>query len=94
MPFELPLPTKRTVLPLSMHAVNAAKHPTKPATLVDGQESGSVIGVWLSQIIFVKHRNNSFAKIGTWLHGMWTRSCECNRQCNHLALYMQADERP
>jgi hypothetical protein len=62
MPFELPLPTKRTVLPLPMHAVNAAKHPRKPPTLVDGQGAGSVIHVWLSQVIFTKHCNNILAK--------------------------------
>jgi hypothetical protein len=66
MPFELPLPTKRTVLPLPMHAVNAAKHPRKPSTLVDGQEAGSVIHVWLSQVILAKHRNNILAKL---VHG-------------------------
>jgi hypothetical protein len=66
MSFELPLPIKRTVLPLSMHAVNAAKHPRKPHTLVDGQEAGSVIHVWLSQVIFAKHRNNILAKL---VHG-------------------------
>jgi hypothetical protein len=62
MPFELPLPTKRTVLPLPMHAVNAAKYPRKPHTLVDGQEAGSVIHIWFSQVIFTKHRNNILAK--------------------------------
>jgi hypothetical protein len=45
-----------------MHAVNAAKHPRKPPTLIDGQESGSVIHVWLSQVIFTKQRNNILAK--------------------------------
>jgi hypothetical protein len=62
MPFELPLLTKSTVLPLPMHAVNAAKHPRKPPTLIDGQESGSVIHVWLSRVIFAKQRNNILAK--------------------------------
>jgi hypothetical protein len=69
MPFELPLPTKRTVLPLPMHAVNATKHPRKPPTLVDGQEAGSVIHVWLSQVIFAKHRNNILTKP---VHGFMT----------------------
>jgi hypothetical protein len=62
MPFELPLSTKRTVHPLQIHAVNAAKHPRKPSTLVDGQEAGSIIHVWLSQVIFAKYRNNILAK--------------------------------
>jgi hypothetical protein len=66
MPFELAMPTKMIVLPLPMHAVNAAKHPRKPPTLVDGQEADSVIHVWLSQVIFAKHCNNILAKL---VHG-------------------------
>jgi hypothetical protein len=42
--------------------MEAAKHPRKPPTLVDGQETGSVIHVCLSQIIFAKHHNNILAK--------------------------------
>jgi hypothetical protein len=45
-----------------MHAVNAATHSRKPPTLVDGQVVGSVIHVWLSQVIFAKYRNNILAK--------------------------------
>src|SRR4051812_10188790 len=62
MPFELPLPTKGTVLPLPMNAVDAVKHTRKPPSLVDGQKMGSVFGVWLSQVNFAKHRNNRAAK--------------------------------
>jgi hypothetical protein len=45
-----------------MHVVNAAKHPRKPPTLVDGQEADSVIHDWFSQVIFAKHCNNILAK--------------------------------
>jgi hypothetical protein len=48
MLFEHPFPTKRTVLPLLMHAIYAYQHTRKPPLFVDAQEAGSVFGGRLS----------------------------------------------
>jgi hypothetical protein len=71
MPFELPLPTKRIVPPLPMHAFYATNIQVTPPLFVDGQEEGSVFGVWHPEMKFAKNRNNCVAKP---VHGL--KTCE------------------
>jgi hypothetical protein len=60
MPFESPMPTKRTTLPLPMHAVYAAQHPRKPLlTLMDKRRAVSLVFGFFK---FSKHCNNILAK--------------------------------
>jgi hypothetical protein len=62
MAFELALPSKGTILPFPMHATYASKHTTKFTCIIEGQQPSSVGFIWLSQVLWCKHLNHTFAK--------------------------------
>src|SRR3954465_3503022 len=57
-----PLPSKWTVLPFPMHAVDASKHPRKSSCFILCQDSSSVFCIGCSQVMFSKAANYCSAK--------------------------------
>src|SRR3954453_20085096 len=67
MALVLALPSNRTILSFPVHAIDAANHARKPSSLIDRQQTSSVLKYWLPEVIFAKHRIHSPAKL---VHGI------------------------
>src|SRR5215213_4496786 len=68
-PFVYTLPSKRTVLPCPVHAIDASKHFRKSSGSILCHDPCSLFLSWPSQVVFAKLSHHSSAKLVHALNG-------------------------